>query len=114
MRTRTNDNSPSASASIGDELIQENDPIALSLTHRLLLVLLALLGAALVLISTSNYGAGLTPDSVGYIGAARHIIAGDGVLSFDGHHLVVQPPLYPALLAIVGGLFGMDPLLMIT
>lgn len=92
--------------------MKSSDPIALSTKYRLSLVLLALLGAVFVLLSTSRYGAGLSPDSIGYIGTARNLITGAGFISYDGNPTVVWPPLYPALLALVGGIFGTDPLLL--
>jgi uncharacterized membrane protein (UPF0136 family) len=86
----------------------------LEMKHKLWLGGLAILGVAIVLLSTSRYGAGLNPDSVGYIGAARNILEGQGVTSYRGTHLVVQPPLYPALLALTSGIFGTDPLQVVT
>ena len=87
------------------------DLTASSIRYRLLLALLALVGAAFVLLSTSGYGAGLSPDSVSYVGTARNMAAGMGVIGYDGAPLVEQPPLYPALLALVGKTHGADPLL---
>lgn len=66
--------------------------------------------AAFVFLSTSRYGAGLSPDSVGYIGTARNLTIGAGFNSYDGAPVVVWPPLYPALLALVSGIFKGDPL----
>jgi len=77
---------------------------------RLLLVVPALAGSGLILLATHWYGSGLSPDSVGYIGTARNIASGAGVVSYDGLPLVVQPPLYPLLLAIANVFLGIDPL----
>lgn len=74
------------------------------------IILLSFCACGLVLFSTALYGAGLSPDSVGYISAARAIIAGSGVNWFDGSPFVGQPPLYPALLALAGVISGKDPL----
>ena len=74
------------------------------------LAILGMIGIATVLLSTRYYGAGLSPDSVGYIAAARHIASGIGVVTYDGTPLLVQPPLYPALLAAMEFVFGIDPL----
>jgi hypothetical protein len=79
--------------------------------HKLIIALLALIGATIVLLSTSRYGAGLTPDSVQYIGTARNLIKGAGFVSYDGNLMVVWPPLYPALLALLGGVLQIDPFL---
>ena len=92
--------------------MKPSDPIALSTKYKLSLVLLALVGVVLILFSTNRWGAGLSPDSVGYIGTARHLIRGAGFITYDGSPTVVWPPLYPALLALVGGIFGTDPLLL--
>lgn len=83
----------------------------LSTRFRLLLVILGLLGAGIILFSTNRYGAGLSPDSVGYIATARSIAHGAGVVNFDGAPLVLQPPLYPAILAAFESLLRIDPLL---
>ncbi|MFV2045151.1 MAG: hypothetical protein ACC700_18195 [Anaerolineales bacterium] len=91
--------------------MKSSDPIALSTNYRLSLVLLSLFGTVFVLLSTIRYGAGLSPDSVTYIGAARNMIAGVGIISYNGAPLVAQAPLYPALLALVGKIIGADPLL---
>jgi hypothetical protein len=58
-----------------------------------------------------NYGAGLSPDSVGYIAAARNMAAGIGIVSYYGTPILSQPPLYPGVLAFIDHIFGIDPLL---
>lgn len=70
----------------------------------------ALLAFVLVLVSTRLYGAGLSTDSVHYIAVARNVAAGAGWVSFNGNVFVVQPPLYPLLLALVAIVFRVDPL----
>jgi hypothetical protein len=85
-------------------------PYPLPAKHKRALVLPALAGAIIVLVFTARYGAGLSPDSVGYLGVARNLMAGAGVQTYDGAAFVVQPPLYPALLALVGYIFHADPL----
>lgn len=72
-------------------------------------VLLAVLGAGIVLVSTAKYGAGLTTDSVYYLDAARNLAAGEGYVFHSGEPLTWWPPLYPALLALVGVVTGLDP-----
>ncbi len=47
---------------------------------------------------------------MGYIATARHIATGTGAVTGDGTPLLVQPPLYPALLATIDYVFGIDPL----
>lgn len=72
--------------------------------------LLGLIGAGIILVATSRYGSGLSADSVGYIATGRHISDGTGFITYNGSPLVGQPPLYPAILASVDFLFGIDPL----
>ena len=48
-------------------------------------------------------------DAVYYITVARSLLAGDGLVGLGGVPLTTQPPMYPALLAGGGGLFGIDP-----
>lgn len=59
---------------------------------------------------TRTYGAGLSPDSVVYISVARNILHGNGIFTFDGTPLVLQPPLFPISIAAVSRLLNTDPL----
>lgn len=73
-----------------------------------LLIVLSVTGMVLVLVSTSRYGVGISPDSVVYISVARNLAAGHGCV-FDGGNPYTQcPPLFPMLLA-APGLVGIDP-----
>ncbi len=74
------------------------------------LALLGLCGVAVILLCTSRYGVGTSPDSAGYLGAARSLLAGKGYRYPDGGLCVQWPPLYPTLLAATR-LAGLDPLL---
>lgn len=78
--------------------------------HKLLIPMLSMIGTGVILFSTRQYGVGLSPDSVGYIATARHIASGMGAISYDGKPLLVQPPLYPLVLALMGNLLRVDPL----
>lgn len=73
--------------------------------------LLSLAGGAALLFCT-RWGAGLSPDSAVYIGAARNLLAGEGwsVPSYDGAFVAMTqyPPLFPTVLAGLG-LLGVDP-----
>jgi hypothetical protein len=75
-------------------------------------ILLPLAGGGLIGLATS-WGAGLSPDSILYISVARNLLAGQGLMVLDANGammpLVHYPPLYPAWLALGGGL-GFDPL----
>ena len=63
------------------------------------LVAAAVLGVALVLAREATYGVMLTHDSINYVVAARNLLAGEGLTLYNGRVYVVQPPLYPLLLA---------------
>ena len=76
---------------------------------RALLAAAAALGAGLVLLRLASYGPGMGWDAVNYITAARNLLAGDGLVGLGSDPLVSWPPLYPAMLAGGGGLFGFDP-----
>ena len=61
----------------------------------------------LVLLVTAPYGAGISPDSVAYISAARELCVGDGYTTFDREPLVSWPPAFPTVIAAFS-LFGVD------
>ncbi len=73
--------------------------------RRLFLLAVGAAGSLIVLVATSRYGIGLSPDAVGYVRVARELNAGHGIPSY----FVLQPPLYPILLAGAGFLTGTDP-----
>jgi hypothetical protein len=75
------------------------------------IVILALIGAISIFLLTSRNGASVSPDSVAYISVARHISDGIGFVNYDGYFFVLQPPLYPFLLAAVKIIFLLDPLI---
>jgi len=72
---------------------------------------IGLIGLILVFLLTNQSGAGITPDSVAYISAARNLAEGNGLLTYNGLYLVVQPPLYPILLAIIKTITLTDPMI---
>jgi len=65
------------------------------------------MGTCTIILLTSRFGVGVLPDSVYYISVARHIADGTG---YDGYYFVLQPPLYPLLLAAIEKIFFIDPL----
>jgi len=75
----------------------------------IVLGLLGFTGVGIILLITSRYGAGLTPDSAAYISAARNLAEGNGFLTYNGLHLVVQPPLYSIILAVIKKITLVDP-----
>ena len=75
----------------------------------LFVIVMAVLGAAHVLVRTSTYGAALTGDAVSYLSSAENLMAGKGLQDFRGVGLLQWPPLFPLILAAVG-LAGIEPL----
>ena len=72
-------------------------------------LLLALSTTAVVLVVTAPNGIALIPDSVGYVAAARSLSAGHGLTLYDSSPLTIQAPLYPAILALVELISGLNP-----
>ena len=91
-------------------MMKSQQSIAISVKHKLLLVLLSLIGTGIILVATTRYGAGISPDSVSYIATARHLADGMGFITFNNAPLLVQPPLYPTILGTIAFVFGVDPL----
>jgi hypothetical protein len=81
-----------------------------SIKAKLWFSLVAAAGALLIFFATARYGVGLSPDSVGYIRTARTMLNQFKMFIKDGSQAVMMPPLYPALLALFGGIFRADPL----
>jgi hypothetical protein len=81
-----------------------------SIQYKILLIFMALAGFVFILLSTSLFGVGLSPDSVYYISTSRNFALGNGFVSYTGTPIVVWPPLYPILLSIPYILFNIDPL----
>lgn len=75
----------------------------------LFVIVMAVLGAAHILVRTSTYGMGFGGDAVSYLSAAENLIAGKGLQDFRGIGLLQWPPLFPLLLAAVG-IAGIEPL----
>ncbi len=80
------------------------------LKYKIPLAILGLIGASIIFLLTSRHGTGISPDSVAYISVARHIASGAGFITYDGYYFVLQPPLYPILLAAIKELLLIDPL----
>jgi hypothetical protein len=93
-----------------DVLLMFKTPTNSSKEFKIILLLFSMTGVAIILLSTSLYGAGLSPDSVYYISTARNIASGNGFTSFDGIQMVLWPPLYPLILAIPDIVLHIDPL----
>ncbi len=76
--------------------------------YQISLTILALLGLAFVLITTSKYGAGVSSDGVRAMSTAESLLAGKGFVDFVGSPYVQWPPLYPLLLAGLSLLTRLD------
>jgi len=78
--------------------------------YRLVLLGLAAIAFGVVLVETSRFGVGISPDSVQYIRVAREIAEPGGVGRLvDSPVSVSQPPLFPLLLAGIEKATGADP-----
>lgn len=64
----------------------------------------------LVIIATSRYGAGMTPDSASYISAARHYAEHGSLIVYTGYPFTSWPPLFPVLLGLLQRITGIDSL----
>src|SRR5271165_2740569 len=71
----------------------------------------ALAGFILIQIFSKHSGIGISPDSVTYLSAARHLAEGKGFISFDNFPVVDFPIGYPFFLATISWVTHMDPLL---
>ena len=65
-----------------------------------IIIFFSCFGSVLVIISTLNYGTGLSPDSVEYFAAAGNLLLGRGLLSYNGLPITEWPPLYPVILSL--------------
>lgn len=84
---------------------------ALVRKHDLLFILLAgLAGMALVLVTVSSYGAGISGDAVYYLSGAENIAAGKGFFDHFGQPVTKFPPLYAYLLGALSWFTGANPL----
>ena len=61
---------------------------------------------ALILLMTSKYGVGVSPDSVNYLSMAQNFADTGEMRNYQGEYLTVFPPLYTVLLAV--GAFFFD------
>lgn len=66
-----------------------------SLSNNLDSILAALIGFFLIQVFSKYSGIGISPDSVTYLSAARHLVHGKGFISFDDLPVVDFPFAYP-------------------
>jgi len=94
------------------ELITNDNEMQLKVTNlykKIILGILGFFGAGIVFFLTNQFGTGITPDSVVYISVARNLAEGNGFLTYNGLPLVMEPPLYSILLAIIKIITFLDP-----
>ncbi len=85
-------------------------PNLFSISRNLDSLLAALIGFFLIQIFSRHSGIGVSPDSVTYIAATRHMTGGFGFKSFDNLPVVDFPFAYPFFLTIISFLSRLDPL----
>jgi len=81
-----------------------------SLSNNLDSILAALIGFFLIQIFSRHSGIGISPDSVTYLSAARHLVHGKGFISFDDLPVVDFPFAYPCFLTVISFFTRLDPL----
>jgi len=83
--------------------------IHINIYKHIALALLSVFGSIVILTLTMQHGAGMTPDSVVYISVARNLADNNNFLTYNGSDLILQPPLYPVILASIKKLTSIDP-----
>ncbi len=73
-----------------------------------LLMSFHLLWGLVLWFSISKYGLGVSTDSVDFLFGALNLSSGKGLITFDGSFLLLWPPLYPILLALIHLATGME------
>ncbi len=80
-----------------------------SLSNNLDSILIALLGFFLIQVFAKHSGIGISPDTVTYLSAARHLTQGKGFISFDNLPVVDFPFGYPFFLSVISFITRLDP-----
>ncbi len=109
-------------------MIKTIETTKMPVRYKLILVALSVIAVIMVLVSTTPHGAGLGIDSVAHVAVARGVLSGDGLGMRIGKTSYTEadvmpndavrphtafPPLFPLLLAFLGGALKVDPLLII-
>src|SRR5512138_1971014 len=63
------------------------------------LLVLSAIALALILLTTSKYGAGVSSDAARNLSTADNLLAGKGFVDMLGSPFVLWPPLYPLIMA---------------
>ncbi len=78
------------------------------------IIVVAIIGAAILLIATNKWGIGTSPDSATYIGSARHLLRGDGLVMShavgETRPMTKTPPMFTLAVALSGLVSGADPI----
>lgn len=91
------------------DAVDRNRALAV-IRYRWFLLCVAAIAFGAILIETSSYGIGISPDSVGYIRLARQLAQPGGFVALLGSPVFVsQPPLFPVVLACIEKVTGADP-----
>ena len=85
-------------------------PHLFSLSKNLDSLLAAIAGFILIQLFSKHSGIGVSPDSVTYLSAARHLVRGNGFLSFDNIPVIDFPFAYPFFLSAISFFTRLDPL----
>ena len=80
--------------------------LSLDFKFRIWLTILSGIGLALILITTSKYGAGVSSDAARNLSTADSLVQGKGFVDMLGAPLLLWPPLYPLLLAALSLITG--------
>ncbi len=75
---------------------------------RIFLLVLSAIGLALILITTSKYGAGVSSDAARNLSTADSLLAGKGFVDMLGTPFVLWPPLYPLVMAGLSLITGLS------
>ena len=73
------------------------------------IVVASLVGIALILAREATYGVDWFYDGIYYVSVARSVLAGEGLMGFDGEYLTSWPPLCALALVLVSGFGIFDP-----
>ncbi|MFH1184146.1 MAG: hypothetical protein V1755_03795 [Chloroflexota bacterium] len=78
--------------------------------NMVVLMALHLLWGLVLWFSISKYGLGVSTDGVHQLFGGFNLASGNGLTSYDGQTLILWPPLYPVLLALVRWITGREML----
>lgn len=77
-------------------------------TIRTIAILFGIIGSVLIILTTINYGLGLSPDSIAYLATANNLLLGKAFISFDAQPLLEWPPLYSTVIYLISFSFNIS------